>query len=695
MNMKFACLAGLVAAVWSADACTGFYAGRKVSADGTVLIGRTVDTPPWTACFRAVSVPRGNGVRYAYVCTPAVAAVGKGYFPSACANEAGLVISGTVTGHTRPEILELDPKNNPKGVGEFNMPGLVAANCATAREAVDFFAKTIAERGHFGSEIYMFADKDEAWYLEAYCGHQWAAVRMPEDKVACFGNQFMIRSFDPSSPDVRHSPELISLPEKAGLLVKGADGLPDLCRTYATPLGDYSNFRTWFGHRTLSPFTAGTYETSRPMPLFYSPMHKVSIDDLFELMRSRYEGTAMCPDEQKDKSKVRVIGTTKQATSHVITLDPRLPARFAGTVWFSLANAEHSVFLPLNAAVTETDEAFALDDTTKPYAYNPALAGHAFRRLCTLAERDRRWYGTGVRAWWRHRERELLASYPKALAEAVAKDDAAVVTAFAKREQARAFGDAKRIFDELMWYAMENNRIEGDGGGATSQPAKPFRPKGLGADDPADAVYAWWPMRSAQKRKEIEQSGGKFDLVFVGDSITHYFGDDNGRGIPVYRELQKRYSILNLGYSGNRTEAMIWRLTHGELDGYEAKAVMIMAGTNNGNPPADVARGIRRLIEVVRERQPKAKILLLPVFPRGEKPDDPTRLRYEKVKEIIRGYADGETVIWCDFNDRLLQPDGTATKEVFTDFCHLTEKGYGIWRDAMLPYFEKVCGGGK
>ena len=140
---------------------------------------------------------------------------------------------------------------------------------------------------------------------------------------------------------------------------------------------------------------------------------------------------------------------------------------------------------------------------------------------------------------------------------------------------------------------------------------------------------------------------------------------------------------------------MIWRLTHGELDGYEAKAVMIMAGTNNGNPPADVARGIRRIVEVVRERQPKAKILLLPVFPRGEKPDDPARLRYEKVKEIIQGYADGETVIWCDFNDKFLQPDGTATKEVFTDFCHLTEKGYGIWRDAMLPYFEKVCGGGK
>ena len=109
------------------------------------------------------------------------------------------------------------------------------------------------------------------------------------------------------------------------------------------------------------------------------------------------------------------------------------------------------------------------------------------------------------------------------------------------------------------------------------------------------------------------------------------------------------------------------------------------------NPAPDVARGIQRLVEVICERQPKAKVLLLPVFPRGEKPDNPTRVKYEKVKTMIRGLADGQRIIWCDFNDRLLEPDGTATKEVFTDFCHLTEKGYGIWRDAMLPYFREVC----
>ena len=123
MGLVIAACASMTAA--HVFACTGMYAGRKVSADGTVLIGRTVDTPPWSCCFRAVRVPRGEGVKYAYVCTPAVTSVGKGFFPSVCANEAGLVISGTVTGHTRKEILELDPKTSKDGVGERNLPGLV------------------------------------------------------------------------------------------------------------------------------------------------------------------------------------------------------------------------------------------------------------------------------------------------------------------------------------------------------------------------------------------------------------------------------------------------------------------------------------------------------------------------------------------------------------------------------------------
>lgn len=481
-------------------ACTGMYAGKKVSADGTVLLGRTVDAPPWNGCHRYVTTPRVENVpgriyrsrkvkntfewplpatTWKYVATPRVSNIGSGVMDSACANERGFVISGTVTAGPNAKVREADPFNRASGVGENTLPGLLALCCSTAREALDLLAEVIAKCGHENGEIYMFADKDEAWYVEVYSGHQWAAVKMPEDKVACWGNQFMIRSFNPDSPDVRHSPDLIGLAERGGFLVRGDDGLPDLFRSYAGGLGDYANYRTWFGHRTFAPETAGEYATSKAMPLFFDPARKIGYRDMFELMRSRFEGVN-CPEETGN-SKIRVIGTTKQSTSHVISLDPSLPEPLRGTVWASMGNCEHTVFMPLNAAITRCDDAFTLDQTNGWFRYDANIACAAFRRLAALAELNRTWYGGDVRRFWRDREDEYLATYPKLLKEAAAtwaSDPSAAMeklTDFTVAAQRKDFADAKRVFDQLMWYVTANNRIEGDGSGATTLPTKPFK----------------------------------------------------------------------------------------------------------------------------------------------------------------------------------------------------------------------------
>ena len=137
--MRTVVLLAVVAAAGTASACTGFYVGRKVSVTGETLIGRTVDTPPWNACFRELRVPRGNGVKYAYVCTPAVTALGKGFFASGCANERGLVVSGTVTGRTAQKALEADPFAKG-GRREADFPGLIAGTAASAAEALELFA---------------------------------------------------------------------------------------------------------------------------------------------------------------------------------------------------------------------------------------------------------------------------------------------------------------------------------------------------------------------------------------------------------------------------------------------------------------------------------------------------------------------------------------------------------------------------
>jgi len=476
----------------SAAACSGFYVGKRACVDGTTLVGRTQDSPPWNLCFRVDKVPGGEYGPYAYTASLALTSTGKGltiktardggkddgkrHFCAACVNEKGVACAGRVSARimSRPEVVRCDPCT-AISFGGHNFDTLVAASCANAKEAMDAFAKAMLEHGDKGYEVFMFADPREAWYVEVYTTHHWAAVRMPEDAVAVFGNQFMLQDFDPDDANSRCSPGLIEFARSNGFLVPGKNAPINLLKTFSRPLADYSNYRTWFGHHAWAPSTAGKYDESRAMPLFFKPDRKLSAADVFALMRSRYEGVRS-PEETGDRT-VRTIGTTKQATCHVIALDDRLPPPYAATAWIALGNAEHSLFLPYSAAITELDPAFSKDQPDPPFRYDPEMAGNAFRRLAALAELNRKWYGAGVRSFWEKREAEFLAEWPKILADAAkGSDGRRIVTEWCMCEQRRAYDDARRIFDELMWYVIANNRIEGDGSGATSEPKEPFSP---------------------------------------------------------------------------------------------------------------------------------------------------------------------------------------------------------------------------
>ena len=176
----------------------------------------------------------------------------------------------------------------------------------------------------------------------------------------------------------------------------------------------------------------------------------------------------------------------------------------------------------------------------------------------------------------------------------------------------------------------------------------------------------------------------------VGDSITHRWEREGGEGRELFAELKKTYRILNLGYGGDATGHLIWRLANGELEGYKAKLFQVMIGTNNSDGPEEVAAGVKRVLEIIREKHPESKIVLLPIFPRAD--NLKKHERNLKANAIIKGFADGETVEWLDFNDRFLGAGGKPTKEVMNDLLHPNENGYRIWMDAILPVFRKHCG---
>lgn len=214
-----------------------------------------------------------------------------------------------------------------------------------------------------------------------------------------------------------------------------------------------------------------------------------------------------------------------------------------------------------------------------------------------------------------------------------------------------------------------------------------------------DDVYAWRPRHEAVL---AEKAKGPFDLVFIGDSITHFFGgepaDPNARGRAVWDEFYGRRRALNLGFGWDRTQQVLWRLDHGELDGVRPKAVVILIGTNNLSPgrvrvntDVEIAAGVEAVVGRVRAKAPAAKILLLGLLPRGEAGDF-DRSRIARINALLARPGGSRNVTFLDPGAGLLAPDGSFLPGVTADNLHPTEAGYRILAEAIEPELRQRLG---
>ena len=164
--------------------------------------------------------------------------------------------------------------------------------------------------------------------------------------------------------------------------------------------------------------------------------------------------------------------------------------------------------------------------------------------------------------------------------------------------------------------------------------------------------------------------------------------------------------MFNAGFGGDRTQNVLWNILHGGLlDGVHTRLVTLMIGTNNtwSDSPEDIAAGIKACVEAIRKKQPQAKLLLMPIFPRevahkrGER--DYTRKNGEivmpkiaKINELIRPLADGKDVLWFDLTQKFLDAEGLPDIKLLPDGTHPGPEGYTLWADELLPYLKEICG---
>jgi len=189
--------------------------------------------------------------------------------------------------------------------------------------------------------------------------------------------------------------------------------------------------------------------------------------------------------------------------------------------------------------------------------------------------------------------------------------------------------------------------------------------------------------------KRIKQ--GNVDLIFIGDSITHWW---EKKGREVWQEYYGHRNAVNLGIAGDRTQHVLWRLDNGNIDGISPKVAVVMIGTNN-QPPRntgeETADGIIAICKKLRMKLPETKILLLGIFPREPKPCA-MREELAKANKIASRIADGKKIYYLDIGQEFLERDGSISKEIMYDHLHLTTKGYRIWAEAIEAKLAELMG---
>ncbi|MCF7934752.1 MAG: C69 family dipeptidase [Synergistales bacterium] len=468
MGRELRCVLALVIAVFvvtgvagGAAACTAVYAGSDVTADGSVLIARNEDYGSANWPKHMVVRPREEhkaGAMQEFVTGLAVPWPSVGYrytavpdwdpswgpFEEAGVNEKGVAVSATLSAESNEAVQAADPFIENAGIEEAVIPSLILPRADTAREGVELLGTFVEKYGAMAGNGLAIADKQEIWQMEIGSGHQWVAVRVPDDRCVVAANAFRLKHVDLTDSDnVMASGKVFSLAKEEGFLAEGStrDDF-DFAGTYGVMGDPYNTYRIWLGQKLLTPSVQQNPESER-FPLYMTPDEPIKPRDVMDVLRADYSGTVL---EGKAERPIGYHGTLE---SHIIQLRPDLPELISPLIWQCFGTAPYSVYLPFYGSITETPELFRRGNDQ----YSPNSAWWIFRSVAALAKTDEQRLGSQLQELWRSYEEGLLSRQPyvdemiaSMLADGKGRqaqqlvDDYSSNTAIAAVEQARAYG---------------------------------------------------------------------------------------------------------------------------------------------------------------------------------------------------------------------------------------------------------------
>lgn len=180
------------------------------------------------------------------------------------------------------------------------------------------------------------------------------------------------------------------------------------------------------------------------------------------------------------------------------------------------------------------------------------------------------------------------------------------------------------------------------------------------------------------------------EIVLIGNSITHYWAGEPKahivRGEDSWKKLFKGKEVRNLGFGYDRIENALWRIYHGELDGYQAEKVILLMGTNNldKNSDDEIIKGIHELVRAVRHHQPKAQIYIAGILPREGKES-----RIKTLNQRLKAQLPASETVFIDLSPEVCHADGRIMKELFSDGLHPNKEGYQRIAKSLEKYMKE------
>jgi hypothetical protein len=203
------------------------------------------------------------------------------------------------------------------------------------------------------------------------------------------------------------------------------------------------------------------------------------------------------------------------------------------------------------------------------------------------------------------------------------------------------------------------------------------------------------PSRKSTRAAEVIQRAaehpGACDIEFIGDTLTQGW---EVAGKNVWQEFYGGRKTINMGVTGDQPQHVLWRIEHGQLDGIDAKAAVVLIGTHaaDHHAKADILEGITAVVNHIRQRQPNTKILLMGLFPQTQTVSELGGKILQINQELAR-LDDGKNIFFFDIGPQLIGKDGSISPDMMHDRVHPSEAGYRVWATAIEPKLKQILGG--